>query len=290
MTTTPRRWKSTAVWISAWVPMTMSTAPAARSARSCLRALPVTLLVSSSTRRGRSPKRLSGSGTARSASELADGHQVLLGENLGGRHQGALVARLHGGQQRGHGDDGLARPDVALEQAVHRARRRQVGVDLADDPPLRIRQLVRQGVVEAPYELSPDLVDEADRVGLDLALAADEHELHAQQLVEGEAPAGIVLGVDRLGEVDRAQRRAALDEFQSGADVVGQRVGDAADLAPIEGVLDPAGELPRRQLHLFALRVDRHDPTRCGRRSDRRSDSSSAGRCGTGRRFRTGRR
>ena len=87
--------------------------------------------------------------------------------------------------------------------------------------PLRCGQLVRQGGVEAPHELAVDLVDEPNRVGLDLALAADEHELDAKQLVEGEAPAGLVLGVDRLRKVDRPQRHAAVDELQASADVVG---------------------------------------------------------------------
>ncbi len=44
---------------------------------------------------------------------------MLLGQDLGGRHQRALPARIHadGGGQRG--DHGLARAHVALQQAVH---------------------------------------------------------------------------------------------------------------------------------------------------------------------------
>ena len=58
--------------------------------------------------------------------------EVLLGEHLGGRHERALVAALHGGEQRGDRDDRLAGAHVALQQAVHRDRAGQVGGDLGD--------------------------------------------------------------------------------------------------------------------------------------------------------------
>ena len=64
-TTAPRLAKSTRSWISAWVPIAMSIDPSANPAMISLRALPVTRLVNSSTRSGRSPKRLPGSGTSR---------------------------------------------------------------------------------------------------------------------------------------------------------------------------------------------------------------------------------
>ena len=51
---------------------------------------------------------------------------VLFGEHLGRRHQRTLMTALHRGEQHRHGDDRLAGADVALQQAVHRMRRRQV--------------------------------------------------------------------------------------------------------------------------------------------------------------------
>ena len=54
------------------------------------------------------------------AEQLPDAGGVLLGQHLGRRHEGALVAALHRSEQRRHGDHGLAGADVALEQAVHR--------------------------------------------------------------------------------------------------------------------------------------------------------------------------
>ena len=64
---------------------------------------------------------------------------MLLGEDLGRRHQRTLVAALDRGQQGGDGDDRLAGADVALQQAVHGVRRREVGIDLADHPGLGAR-------------------------------------------------------------------------------------------------------------------------------------------------------
>ena len=64
-----------------------------------------------------------------------DAEGVLLGEDLGRRHEGALVPALHRGEQRPHGDDRLAAADVALQQPVHRVRGRQVLPDLGDRPP-----------------------------------------------------------------------------------------------------------------------------------------------------------
>ena len=166
----------------------------------------------------------------------------------------------------------------------------EVGVDLADDSALGRRQVVRQGGVEALHELAADLVREADRVRLDLPLAADEHELDAQQLVERQAPAGLVLGVD-----------ASPGGGSTAAPCLGRRGAGACGCRPAAG-----RRCPRLGSGRGRSRPSRRAPTstagpsrsagrsarsaRCGRRSGRRSGSSSAGRCGTGRRCRTGRR
>ena len=113
--------------------------------------------MSNSTRSGRSPNRLPGSGTFEVAEQLPDAGGVLLGQHLGRRHQRTLVAALHGGEECGHRDDGLAGADVTLQQPVHRVGRREVGFDLTDRPRLRRGQRVRQGVVEARTS-SPSIV------------------------------------------------------------------------------------------------------------------------------------
>ena len=173
-----------------------------------LRSAPVTRLVSSSTRSGRSANRLSPRvGTAQPVEQPADAGGVLLGEHLGRRHQRALVAALHGGQQRRDGDDRLARADVALQQPVHRVRRGEVGVDLADHPPLGGRQREAQRGVEPAHQLAAGLVADADGVALHRPLAHHEHELHPQQLVERQPAPGLLLVGDRLRQVDVVQRR-----------------------------------------------------------------------------------
>ena len=70
---------------------------------------------------------------------------VLLGEDLGRRHEGALRAVLGGEQQREARDDGLADADVALEQSRHRASRAQIRRDLPHRPLLGAGQRERAG-------------------------------------------------------------------------------------------------------------------------------------------------
>ena len=59
---------------------------------------------------------------------------MLLGEDLGRRHDGALKPALESRGQRLSGDQGLAAPHVALEEAEHRMRALEVGQDLAERP------------------------------------------------------------------------------------------------------------------------------------------------------------
>jgi hypothetical protein len=70
--------------------------------------------------------------------------QVLLGEDLGRRHQRALPAGVDRACRGERGDDGLARADVALQQPVRRHGAREVGIDLGGDAALRARQGERQ--------------------------------------------------------------------------------------------------------------------------------------------------
>ena len=57
-----------------------------------------------------------------------------------GRHQRALASSVDRGEQRGEGDDRLARSDVALQESVHGQGRRQVARDLSEDATLRRRE------------------------------------------------------------------------------------------------------------------------------------------------------
>ena len=127
MTTTPRLAKRTSSVSRAWVPTTMSTTPSRSPWCNLARAPAGVRLVSRTTLRGRLPARVRLSGTDQVGQQLADAEEVLLGQDLGGGHEGALMAPLDGHQQGGHRHHRLARTDVALQQPVHGQRPGQVG-------------------------------------------------------------------------------------------------------------------------------------------------------------------
>ena len=130
------------------------------------------------------------------AEQRAHGREVLFGQHLGRHHQRALVPALHRGEQRGQRHDRLARPDVALEQAVHRERARHVGHDDGEGAALGRRQLVGQRGQEARHQrvghAAGDLagrhvVMQGAGVHLEGAAAQHQRQLRAEQLVEDEA-------------------------------------------------------------------------------------------------------
>src|SRR5439155_711547 len=57
---------------------------------------------------------------ARRLQQAGDVKKMLLGEDLGGRHEGDLQSVLHRHERREQRDDGLAGADVPLQQAGHR--------------------------------------------------------------------------------------------------------------------------------------------------------------------------
>jgi len=70
--------------------------------------------------------------------------EMLLGEDLGRRHQRALPAGVDRHRRRERGHHRLAGADIALQQAVHRLRAAQVGGDLVADAVLRAGERERQ--------------------------------------------------------------------------------------------------------------------------------------------------
>ena len=166
-------------------------------------------------------------GPSRSPRSGAHGGEVLLGQHLGRDHQRALVPALHGGEQCGQRDDGLARADVALEEAVHGEGPGHVGDDDGERAALRRRELVGQageeardeGVGDAAGDLAGrDVVVQGAGVDLEGAAAQDERQLEAEQLVEDEAAVGrrpwprrtrAVDGVEGLGAAPRDRARCA---------------------------------------------------------------------------------
>ena len=84
--------------------------------------------------------------------EGLNGKKVLLGEDLGRGHHGRLVAILHGRQHRAQPHQGLARADVALDEAVHNLGTLHLHGDLGDDPALGARWGKRQGIPQGRHQ------------------------------------------------------------------------------------------------------------------------------------------
>ncbi len=82
------------------------------------------------------------------------------------------------------------RPGAAGASGAAPARSCSISLD---DARLRARQRERQPLVEARDELAVDHVADADGLLLERPLAQHERELHAQQLVEHQTPAGDAL-------------------------------------------------------------------------------------------------
>ena len=77
-----------------------------------------------------------------------DGLVVLLRQDLGGGHQNRLVTGINRLKHGGQGHHGLARADLALEEALHGVVAAHVLADLLDDPALPLGQLEGQGLDE----------------------------------------------------------------------------------------------------------------------------------------------
>ncbi len=151
---------------------------------------------------------------------------MLFGEDLGRRHDRALVAALHSGEERHERDDGLARPDFTLEEPVHRMRRRHVAADLVNRSLLRPRQLVGKRSHEPVHEGTLGLVRDSGRL-LDLAaLAQGKCHLESEQLVEHEAFAGRSHLDEIFWEVNRFQRRGPVEQIQPVEQALGEHLSN----------------------------------------------------------------
>ena len=130
------------------------------------------------------------------ADELA---KVLVGEDFGGGHQGALPAVVDGDGRGERGDDRLAGADVALQQAVHRrgdARRiamssldsLQVGGDLFDHSALRPSQRERQGGEQSFLQAACGHSEQRRTLASAKPLGLQLRQLLRQKLLELDPP------------------------------------------------------------------------------------------------------
>ena len=92
---------------------------------------------------------------------------------------------------------------------------------------------------------------------LDHALAQDERQLDAEQLVEHQPAAGLFGLGHRLGHVDAVERRGAVDEVVLVEQPRRQRLDEL--LAAPERLRQPAPEVLRVQPELVGLRVEGGD-------------------------------
>ena len=181
-------------------------------------------------------------GVARGREEARQRPGVLLGEDLGGRHDRDLQPALERDERRQRRDQRLARAHVALQQPVHRLGPLQIGDDVAHGDLLPRRERERQ---QRPRLLAQRVVDP---VGVRLALgeasppSQQDAGLEREELLEDQPhvarTAGPVEGVDvaagrRL--VHRGQGVAPRRQIEPAPHSIGQRVGQsrwAASPAP----------------------------------------------------------
>ncbi len=141
-------------------------------------------------------------GVVESAHELAGGFEVLLGEDFGGNHDGALETHRGDGEEGGDGDDGFAAADFALEEAVHGGDAfGHVGEGLVEAALLGAGEGEGEGIEEG-MDGGGNVVDGGSAGGiLPLPTALEDGDLEEEEFVEGEAAAGFFVGVEGLGEV-----------------------------------------------------------------------------------------
>ena len=111
---------------------------------------------------------------------------VLLGEELGRRHECRLAARLDDIGRGERGDDGLARADVALHEAQHRVWRREVAAHFRNDAALRARER-EAGAREQALRERAARGDRPGGVAADEVAQPAQRQLVREQLLEGEA-------------------------------------------------------------------------------------------------------
>ncbi len=179
---------------------------------------------------------------------------VLLGQQLGRRHERRLVVvldRQQHGEQRHHR---LAGSHVAHEQSVHPLRSGHVGRDLAERLLLVLRERPREAFPEASGELALDLEGHAGAGPLGDRPRSNQHQLKVQQLVEREAPPSLLRLGDGPGAVHHAQCVGQRRQTGRAADALGHDVGRGADERVEVPVHQPADHLVAQAL---GRRVDR---------------------------------
>ena len=136
---------------------------------------------------------------------------MLLGQQLGRRHESGLQPAAGGARSGGRRDDRLAATDIALQQAHHGKTRREISLDIPERARLGAGQSKRQRRDEPPCQ--PLAVGERPgRVGLRRPLAQLERQVMRQQLLEREAPLRGVAAGGELRLLRFARRRVHVSQ------------------------------------------------------------------------------
>lgn len=197
-----------------------------------------------------------GEGDGESGEQVADVGGVLFGEQFGRHHQYGLAAGGDGLQAGGEGDDGFAGADIALHEAHHRCRLREISGDFGADAFLCVSEGVGQGGAEVAQERGIGRQGEG-------ALAAHagtgvlDGELVCAEFFEDEATARGVAAVEQ------GVRAAVVRRAVQGGERGGQREvagsGERVDLRQggqdeVERFFDDA--LPARLAEAFDGGID----------------------------------
>ena len=113
--------------------------------------------------------------------------------------------------------------------------------------------------MERGHELAVDRVHDAGRLRRQRALAGDQCELHAQELVELEPLRGGVLVPDVGRPVDVVVGATAVDQVVVGPQRDAEWIGEPAGLGALQARRHRPPQLPRVHLGLPRLRVHGHD-------------------------------
>ena len=180
---------------------------------------------------------------------------MLVGQHLGRGHDRPLHPRLDRAQQGPERDDRLSRPNLPLEQAVHRLGAGQVGADLGHDPGLGAGELEGEAGQEALGQVAVGLEGLAVLAGLLGAAAQGQADLEDEQLVVDQAVAGPGRLLAVAGAVDGLQGAGPVGQAVGPAQRLGHEVGHVA-VAVEQG---PDGPAEPARGDLLAGRVDGDD-------------------------------
>ena len=132
--------------------------------------------------------------------ELPQALQVLLGQDLRGRHDGRLVSIVDGDERRQQRHHCLSTAHIPLQQPVHVPTGVHVGTDLSQHAFLCVRQGERQLVVVESVEGFADVLEaHAREVFCQRFFVLNQRQLKQKQLLEAQP----ILGLFRLDGVRR---------------------------------------------------------------------------------------